>query len=99
MVRIYNTGEKLTGKVTGIQPYGAFIALDEETQGLVHISEITYGYVKDIEDYLAVDDEVEVVVLDVNEAEDKISLSIRALQDPPERSTRSEEHTSELQSR
>ncbi len=87
MVRVYNTGEKLTGKVTGIQPYGAFIALDEETQGLVHISEITYGYVKDIEDYLAVGDEVDVVVLDVNEAEDKISLSIRALQDPPERST------------
>lgn len=87
MVKTYKTGEKLTGKVTGIQPYGAFIALDEGTQGLVHISEITYGYVKDIEAYLAVGDEVEVLVLDVNDAGDKISLSIRALQEPPAKST------------
>lgn len=87
MVKIYKSGEKLTGKVTGIQPYGAFIALDEETQGLVHISEITYGYVKSIEDHLAIGDEVEVKVLDVNDAGDKISLSIRALHEPPEKAT------------
>ena len=42
----------LTGKVTGIQPYGAFVALDEQNQGLVHISEITHGFVKDINDHL-----------------------------------------------
>ena len=47
-----DTGSIVTGKVTGIQPYGAFVALDENTQGLVHISEITHGYVKDINDHL-----------------------------------------------
>ena len=36
-------GSVLTGKVTGIQTYGAFVALDENNQGLVHISEITHG--------------------------------------------------------
>ena len=51
------TGSILTGKVTGIQPYGAFVALDDNTQGLVHISEITHGYVKDINDHLKVGDE------------------------------------------
>ena len=84
MARKYESGEKLTGKVTGIQPYGAFVALDEKTQGLVHISEITYGFVKDINDYLSVGEEVEVQVLEVDEAAGKISLSIRALLEAPE---------------
>lgn len=66
MAKTYKAGEELTGTVTGIQPYGAFVALDEETQGLVHISEITYGFVKDIHDYLSVGQEVKVKVLDVD---------------------------------
>ncbi|WP_432360177.1 S1 domain-containing post-transcriptional regulator GSP13 [Sporosarcina sp. UB5] len=83
MGKKYEVGEELTGKVTGIQPYGAFVALDEETQGLVHISEITYGFVKDINDYLAVGDEVNVKVLEVDYDAGKISLSIRALKEAP----------------
>lgn len=83
MEKKYEVGEELTGKVTGIQPYGAFVALDGETQGLVHISEITYGFVRDINDYLAVGDEVKVKVLEVDYDAGKISLSIRALQEAP----------------
>lgn len=85
MTRKYESGEKLTGKVTGIQPYGAFVALDDKTQGLVHISEVTYGFVKDINDYISVGEEVQVQVLEVDEAAGKISLSIRALLQAPER--------------
>lgn len=83
MTKQYEAGEVLTGKVTGIQPYGAFVALDEETQGLVHISEITYGYVKDVHDFLSVGQEVQVKVMEVDDAAGKISLSIRALQERP----------------
>ncbi|MGE7094061.1 S1 domain-containing post-transcriptional regulator GSP13 [Lysinibacillus sp. NPDC048646] len=83
MVKKYELGDVLTGKVTGIQPYGAFVALDEETQGLVHISEITYGFVKDVSEFLSVGQEVEVKVLEIDEAVEKISLSIRALQERP----------------
>ncbi|ARF13477.1 MULTISPECIES: S1 domain-containing post-transcriptional regulator GSP13 [Bacillales] len=79
----FAVGDELTGKVTGIQPYGAFVALDASTQGLVHISEITYGFVKDIHEFLEVGQEVHVKVLDVDEGASKISLSIRALQEPP----------------
>jgi general stress protein 13 len=77
------TGSVLAGKVTGIQPYGAFIALDENTQGLVHISEITHGYVKDINDHLKVGDEVQVKVLSIDEGAGKIGLSIRATEEAP----------------
>ncbi|MGE7623085.1 S1 domain-containing post-transcriptional regulator GSP13 [Viridibacillus sp. NPDC096237] len=79
----YVVGDVLTGKVTGIQPYGAFVALDENTQGLVHISEITYGFVKNIADLLSVGQEVQVKVLEIDEHASKISLSIRALQERP----------------
>ncbi|RHW36835.1 general stress protein 13 [Lysinibacillus yapensis] len=83
MTKKYEVGEVVTGKVTGIQPYGAFVALDEHTQGLVHISEITYGYVKDVADFLKVGDEIEVKILDIDDQSEKISLSTRALQEAP----------------
>ena len=83
MAKKYELGDVLTGKVTGIQPYGAFVALDDDTQGLVHISEITYGFVKDVSEFLSVGQEVEVKVLEIDEAAEKISLSIRALQERP----------------
>ncbi|MEI2664348.1 S1 domain-containing post-transcriptional regulator GSP13 [Rossellomorea sp. LJF3] len=83
MTTKFETGTVVTGKVTGIQPYGAFVALDEETQGLVHISEITHGFVKDVSEHLSVGDEVKVKVLSVDEAAGKISLSIRATEEAP----------------
>ncbi|MCM3568166.1 S1 domain-containing post-transcriptional regulator GSP13 [Neobacillus mesonae] len=82
------TGSIITGKVTGIQPYGAFVAIDENTQGLVHISEITHGYVKDINDHLKVGDEVKVKVLSVDEEAGKIGLSIKATEEAPAQPSR-----------
>lgn len=75
-------GNIVKGKVTGIQPYGAFISLGEEKQGLVHISEITNGFVKDIHDYVNVGDEVSVKVLSIDEESGKISLSLKAVTEP-----------------
>lgn len=83
MVKKIEVGDVLTGKVTGVQPYGAFVALDEQTQGLVHISEITYGFVKDVNDFLSVGEDIQVKVLEVDEEQKKISLSIRELQEAP----------------
>ncbi|GEN83334.1 general stress protein 13 [Sporosarcina luteola] len=97
MGRNFEVGEELTGKVTGIQPYGAFVALDEETQGLVHISEITYGFVRDINEFLAVGDEVKVKVLEVDQGAGKISLSIRALQEAPSTNQRTNRSRKSLQ--
>ncbi|MHA6261251.1 S1 domain-containing post-transcriptional regulator GSP13 [Sporosarcina sp. CAU 1771] len=83
MSRKIEVGEELTGIVTGIQPYGAFVALEDGIQGLVHISEITYGFVKDIDEFLIVGQEVKVKVLEIDEEAGKISLSIRALLEAP----------------
>ncbi|WP_101843203.1 S1 domain-containing post-transcriptional regulator GSP13 [Halobacillus sp. Marseille-P3879] len=84
----FQEGQVLEGKVTGIQPYGAFVALDEKVQGLVHISEVTHGYVKDINEHLTEGDEVQVKILNIDEEKNKYSLSIRATQEAPKQEQR-----------
>lgn len=69
-------GNKLTGKVSGITRFGAFVTLPEGATGLVHISEISDSYVKDVHDFLKVDDEVTVKVITIAD-DGKIALSIR----------------------
>ena len=81
----------MKGKVTGIQSFGAFVELEgEKKQGLVHISEVSNTYVKDINEFLTVGQEVEVKVIKIDEEKGKISLSMRALMPEPERKERSE---------
>ncbi len=77
----YKIGDKVEGVITGIQPYGAFVQLDEKTQGLIHISELKHAYVKDINAIVNVGDKVEVAILDIDEYSKKISLSMRSLQE------------------
>lgn len=69
-------GDIVTGKITGIKPYGAFVHIDDENDGLIHISEISDGYVRNIEDFLTVGDIVRLEVLGINE-DRKISLSYK----------------------
>lgn len=88
MVANIEVGSIVEGKVTGLKPFGAFVALDEQKQGLVHISEVAHGYVKDIQEVLSVGDEVKVKVLSIDEGTGKISLSIRATQPAPEQKER-----------
>ncbi len=87
-------GDVVKGKVTGIQSFGAFVAIEgESTQGLVHISEVSNKFVKDINEYLTVGQEVEVKVINIDTAKNKISLSIRATMpeaEKPERRERKE---------
>lgn len=77
LIMTYHIGQKVTGYVTGIQLYGAFVALDDHTQGLIHISECKSGIVRDLKDELRIGKKVEVVVLDIEQYTQKISLSLR----------------------
>ena len=69
-------GKIVTGKVSGITKFGAFVELEGGVTGLVHISEISLDYVNDINDHLKIGDEVEVKVLP-SEKKGKIGLSIK----------------------
>ena len=69
-------GSILPGKVTGITNFGAFVDLGNRKTGLVHISEVSNSYIKDIKDVLTVGDEVQVKVMEIA-GDGKVSLSIR----------------------
>jgi len=71
------TGEIVEGTVKTITNFGAFIDLGEGKTGLVHISEIADGYVKDVSEFLSQDQKVKVKVLAIDEENKKITLSIK----------------------
>ncbi|BBJ28248.1 MAG: RNA-binding protein S1 [Mesoaciditoga sp.] len=70
------TGEILEGTVTAIKNFGVFVKIEGEGEGLVHVSKIANGYVKDPGEYLSVGQKVKVKVLNVGE-NGKMDLSIK----------------------
>ena len=73
IVKVPEVGEEYTGRVVGIQPFGAFVELLPGKDGLLHISRVAQGRVDKVEDVLSIGDEVKVKVLEVDE-KGKISL-------------------------
>lgn len=73
-------GQKVKGRISGIVKFGIFVAFDG-LEGLVHISEIAWGHVKDPADYGKLGDEVEVLVIGIEG--EKISLSMKRLVEDP----------------
>jgi len=79
----YPVGEKVNGNVVSITDFGAFIELEEDVEGLIHISELSWGYPEDPHEVVEVGEEIEAEVLDVDEEEQRISLSARKAQEDP----------------
>lgn len=77
-------GSIVTGKVTTITKFGAFIALPGGKSGLVHISEVAPTFVNDVHDFLAEGQEVSVKILAIT-PEGKINLSVKQTLPKPER--------------
>lgn len=79
-----NTGELVNGKVVKIVDKGAFIKLSEKETGFLHISEVSEKYVKNVSDHLEVGQEVQVRVTNVDRRRNKISLSIKRVNEENE---------------
>ena len=79
-------GSIVEGKVTGVMPFGAFVSLPDNKSGLVHISEITKEYVKDINEHIKQGDQVKVKVIGIDK-NGKINLSIRQAEKKEEKKT------------
>ena len=80
-------GNVFEGRVTGVKPFGAFVALPEGRVGMVHISEVSNEFVQDIAAVLHDGDTVKVQVINVA-PDGKIALSIKRLLPPPPRQPR-----------
>jgi len=68
------------GKVTAIEKFGVFVEIGAERPGMVHVSELTHGYVRNPSEVVNVGDEVEAKVLDINRRKKQIKLSMKAMQ-------------------
>ena len=77
-------GAILEGKVTGITKFGAFVSLPGGRSGLVHISEIAYSYVNDVNEALSVGQDVKVKLINIDDS-GRINLSIKQTEPPPAR--------------
>lgn len=88
-------GNVLTGKVVRLEKFGAFVDVGAERPGLVHVSELTQGYVGDPSEVVKVGDELEVKVIGVNRRKRQIDLSVRALEEPARKQQEQEQETAE----
>ncbi len=80
----YGVGTKLTGEVVNIVPYGVFVKLEEGLEGLVHISEMSWTQrINHPSEMVSLGDEVEVVVLEIDEEKNEISLGMKQAETNP----------------
>ena len=78
----FAVGNVVTGKVARMTDFGAFVELEKGVDALLHVSQISKDHIEKPSDVLKVGDEVTAKIVDFNEADKKISLSIRALLAP-----------------
>lgn len=75
-------GQLVTGQVVSLKPFGAFVDFDGNT-GLLHIKQISQGYIKDLSTVFSVGQEVKALIVNLDEGTGKISLSTRVLENKP----------------
>lgn len=75
----YQVGTKVRGKINRITTFGAFITLDKDINGLIHLSEVSHEKVDELDKVLKVGQEVEAVVITIDLEEHRIGLSMKAL--------------------
>ncbi len=79
----YTPGDKVTGKVTKLMEYGAFVELEEGVEGLLHVSDLSWARVRHPKDVVKVGDLVELAIVSVDPETKKISLSLKQLLPDP----------------
>jgi small subunit ribosomal protein S1 len=77
----YEIGDVLSGTITGVVEFGVFVKIEENLEGLVHISELDWSLVEDPKKLFSVGDKVDVKVIDIKNG--KVSLSIKQLKENP----------------
>lgn len=82
----FQVGQVVEGKVVKITNFGAFVELDDGTQGLIHISQISRNFVKNVSDYLRVGEVVRAKVREIK-SNGKVDLSIKELENEKSRPT------------
>ncbi|HBP55840.1 MAG TPA: 30S ribosomal protein S1 [Verrucomicrobiales bacterium] len=93
---IYQVGQLVKGKVTKLASFGAFIGLEHDMDGLVHISQVSEERVEKIKNVLDVDQEVEARVIKIDRSDRRIGLSIKAAEYDEEQIKKEQEQLDQL---
>ena len=72
-------GDLIIGKVNQVRPYALFLTFENEQRGLLHISELSDNYIRDIEKYGSIGDEIKVKVLSIDENNGFLRVSYKAV--------------------
>ncbi len=96
LAREYKLGDTITAPISRISQFGAFMELAGGIQGLIHLSEISHGVVKDIRDYVKVGQEVKAKIINFDPKKKRIGLSLKALQEAPKEAPKKEENKEEV---
>lgn len=84
-VKKYQIGQTVTGKVTKIMPFGVFVELDKDIQGLAHVMELSHEAIKSPEDVLKPGEEKAFKIISIEPAEHRLGLSLKALTEAPKK--------------
>jgi small subunit ribosomal protein S1 len=86
-VKKYQLGQVVKGKVTKVMPFGVFVELDKDIQGLAHIMELSHDAVKNPEEVLKAGEEKEFKIISIEPGEHRLGLSLKALTEKPKTET------------
>ena len=73
----YKVGDVVKGIVTGFEKYGIFLSFEDDYVGLIHISELSENFVKDVTEYANLGESIPCVILEIDEEEKKMKCSIK----------------------
>ncbi|MDO4500719.1 MAG: CvfD/Ygs/GSP13 family RNA-binding post-transcriptional regulator [Erysipelotrichaceae bacterium] len=76
----YKVGMTVYGMISGIKPYGAFVTFDDDVTGLIHISELSNGFVRNVSNYVKVGDYCMLKIIDIDKEHKQLRLSFKALE-------------------
>ena len=82
-VKKYQLGQVVKGKVSKIMPFGVFVELDQDIQGLAHLIELSHSEVKDANEVVKEGEEYDFKVISIEPAEHRLGLSIKQLTEAP----------------
>ena len=71
----YKVGMTVYGQISGIKPYGAFVKFSDDVSGLIHISELSNGFVRNVDHFVSLGEYVMVKVIDVDKVHKQLRLS------------------------
>ncbi len=82
-VKKYQIGQKISGKIAKIMPFGVFVELDKDIQGLAHVMELSHEAIKSPDDVLKIGEEKEFKIISIEPGEHRLGLSLKALTEAP----------------